>query len=84
MVLKQWIVVRAHIARQALLRDRLVEHSAQCLAIHIPSVHAKPDDTMSILIHNDQYPMAFQKNGFAPEEVNTPKTIFGMTESGEL
>ena len=36
----------------------LVEHAAKSGAIHITSVHTKADDSASVLIHHDHYPMA--------------------------
>jgi len=44
---------------------------------------AKADDAPSELIHNDQYPVALQQNGFAPKQVNTPKTVLGVPEEGQ-
>ena len=33
--------------------DETLEHAAQCLAIHVTSMHTKADDPARVLIHHD-------------------------------
>lgn len=38
-------------------------------------MHTEADDASRELIHDDEYPVALQKSGFAPKQVNTPEAI---------
>jgi len=48
--------------------------------IDIAGVHIETDDAPSKLIHDEEYPVAFQQNGFTPRQVNAPKAIFRVLE----
>ena len=43
----------------------------------------KSDDTARKLIHDDEYPVALQKNGFAPKQVNAPEAVFRVSQEGQ-
>src|SRR5210317_1921159 len=43
----------------------------------------KSDDAPSELVHNHEYPVTIQKNGFTPKQINTPQAIFGVPEEGK-
>jgi hypothetical protein len=44
---------------------------------------SKADDAPSELIHNNEHPMALQKNGFTPEQVNAPEAILGVPKESQ-
>jgi len=43
----------------------------------------KPIDAARKLIHDDQNPVTPQQDRFAPEQVQAPETVFGMTQQRE-
>jgi hypothetical protein len=45
-------------------------------------MHTEADDASSELIHNDEYPVVLQKNGFTSKQINAPEAVFGMSEEG--
>jgi hypothetical protein len=77
---ESWIVIRTEVFRSALGNNGRIEHAAERDAIHIADMDTKTDDATRKLVHDDQYPVVLQKNGFAAEQVNTPKTVLCMTE----
>ena len=77
------IIVRAKVVRNILYRDARVELSAEDDTINITGMHAKADDASSELIHDYKHPVAFQKNGFTPKQLNAPKAVLGVPEEGQ-
>jgi hypothetical protein len=53
---------------------------AQGDTIDIAGMDPKTDDATSELIHNDEYPVALQKYGFTPKQINTPETVLCVPE----
>ena len=51
--------------------------------IDIAGMHAEADDAPSELIHDDEYPVALQMNGFTTKQVNAPKAILGVPDEGQ-
>ena len=64
-------------------RDRLVEHAAQCDAIDISCVYTKADDAPSELVHDHEHPVALQKNGFTPKQINAPEAVLRVPDEGQ-
>jgi hypothetical protein len=46
-------------------------------------MHPKSNDSPRELIHDEEDPVRFEHHGFAPEQINAPKTVFHMTDEGE-
>ena len=72
MKLEQRIMIAAKVSRRLSSSDRAVEHPAEGGSINVAGVHTKADDPACELIHHHQYPMDFENEGFAPEEINAP------------
>ncbi len=47
------------------------------------SVHTETYDAPSELIHDHEYPVALQVNGFTPEQVNAPKAVLRVSQEGQ-
>ncbi len=62
----------------------LVEEAAQRSPIYRRSrVDPKHDDPTCALVHNDDDPMRFESKGLTPKEIDTPQTIFCLTNEGQ-
>jgi hypothetical protein len=48
--------------------------------IYISSMDAKADDAPSELIHDDEYPVAIQKNGFTPKQMNASEVVLRVSQ----
>ena len=46
-------------------------------------MYYKADDTPSALIHDNDHPVALEKDGFTPKQVHTPETVLGMAQEGQ-
>ena len=77
---EQGIIITADISRRSDSTDRMVEHSAQRWSIDGSSLNSEANDSARELIHDDEYPMAFENEGFATKQIDAPQAIFGMTE----
>jgi hypothetical protein len=44
---------------------------------------AEPNDPAGILIHHDQDPVGPQRGRFAPEQIQTPETVFHVANEGQ-
>ena len=62
---------------------RSIEHAAQPPAIHGAAVHAKAHDATGALVHHHEHPVGAQDGRFAPKQIETPQTVFRMTEDRE-
>jgi len=72
----QRIVVGSEVLRHLpLASNGLIEHSAECYAIHLSCLHAKPNDPTGVLIHDNQDPMDPPGGRFAPEQIETPEAV---------
>ena len=69
---EQRIIIAADVSRRASTTDRLVEHSAQRCPVDGPNLYAEANDWPRELIHDNGHPMAFESEGFAPEQIDTP------------
>ena len=56
----QWIVVGAEVRRSRMRSNGMVEHAAQCAAIHDAGMDTEADDPPRVLAPDDQHPMASQ------------------------
>jgi hypothetical protein len=43
----------------------------------------KSDDAPSELVHDYEYPVAIQKNGFTPKQINAPEAVFGVPKESQ-
>ncbi len=77
---EQGIIITADISRRSSFTDRMVEHSAQRWSIDGPSLYTEANDSARELIHDDEYPMALENEGFATEQIDAPQAVFCMTE----
>ncbi len=77
---EQGIIITTDIFRRSGSTDRMVEHSAQRWSVDGSSMYTEANDSSRELIHDDEYPMALQNEGFAAEQIDAPQTIFGMSE----
>ncbi len=74
------IVVGAEVLRSRLRSNGMVEHAAQCAAIHDSGMDTEADDPPSVLVHDHQHPMASQDRGLAPKHVDAPQAVFRMPQ----
>jgi len=78
---KIWVVIS--IRRVGVIGvDRSI-HSAQGNTVDIASVDTKSDDTPSELVHDHEHPVAIQKNGVTPEQINAPEAILCIPNEGQ-
>ncbi len=77
---EQWVIITADISRRSSSTDRMVEHSAERWSIDGPSLYTKANDLARELIHDDEYPMALEYEGFTAEQIDAPQAVFCMTE----
>jgi len=82
-ILEQWIIVGAEVARVPLSGDGMIKHPAQHHPIDSPRVHSNADDAPRELIHHDEHPMRAQHDGLAAEQVDAPEAVLGVTDEGE-
>ena len=54
---------------------RLVKHATESRPIHGQGLHAKPDHPPSRGIHDQQNPVRFAQERFAPKQVHAPKGV---------
>ena len=62
MVLEQWIVIGADPFWPALHGSSVIEHPAECWAIHIPYIDSKANDPARVLIHHHHDPVSLQSD----------------------
>jgi hypothetical protein len=41
---------------------------------------SEPNDPTRALVHDDEDSMSFESEGFTPEEINAPQTVFCLTD----
>ena len=63
--------------------DSGVEHATKGDTVNITSMDTKSDDAPSELVHDHEYPVAIQTNGFTPKQINAPQAVFGVPEEGQ-
>ena len=76
---EQWIVVRAEVSGQIDTGYGLIKHAAEGDAINVTRVHPKADDASAPLVHDDEYPMGSEGQGFATKQISTPQTVLAVT-----
>src|ERR1035437_2709487 len=69
--------------REALTRNCLVEHAAQCDSVDGGRLQAKSNNGAGELIHHDQDPMRPQMDGFNLKQVHAQQAVFGLTQQDE-
>ncbi len=79
---EQWVIVRTEVVRNTLSRNGCVEQATQGDTVHITSMHTRTNNTPRELVHDYEHPVAFQKNGFTPKQINAPKAVLGVPEEG--
>ena len=79
----QRIMVRAEVFRQGLPSNNSIEHPAKRYPINNAAVTGESHDATRELIHHDENPVCSQCGRFASEQVETPKTVFHVTEESE-
>ena len=79
---EQRVMIATDVFRQSNSTDRTAVHSAQRGSIDGPGLDAETNDTARELIHDDEYPMAFENEGFAAEQIDAPQAVFCVTEYG--
>lgn len=57
-----------------------VEHPADRWHIDDASVHTEANNAAGKLIHDDHYPMGFQRERFTAKKIHTPQTVLGISE----
>ena len=60
-----------------------IEHATECDTVDGPRMDAEPNDPAGILIHHDQDPVGPQGGRFAPEQIQTPETIFHVANESQ-
>lgn len=60
-----------------------VEHPAECDTVDGPGMDAERNDPAGTLIHHDQDPVGPQDGRFAPEQIQTPETVFHVANEGQ-
>jgi hypothetical protein len=76
-------VIRTEVFRNGLLSNRLIEHSAQRLAIYGSGLTAKSNDPSGELVHDDQHPMRPYRRRLASEEIDAPKAVLCLAQEGQ-
>ena len=76
-------MIQTEPGREALIRNCLVEHAAQCDSVDRARLQAKPNNGAGELIHHDQDPMRPQMDGFNLNQVHAPQAVFGPTQQAE-
>ena len=46
-------------------------------------MYFKTDDAPSQLIHDNEHPVALEKYGFTPKQINAPETVLCMAQEGQ-
>jgi hypothetical protein len=82
-ICEQPIMIGAEVAGRFLPDDGLVEQATQRHAIDLAGLHAKTDDASGERIHHDQNPVAFEGDGFTPEEVHTPQAVLHVPDEAQ-
>jgi hypothetical protein len=60
-----------------------MEHPTECDIVDGSGMDAEPNDPAGILIHHDQDPVGPQGGRFAPEQIQTPETVFHVANEGQ-
>jgi hypothetical protein len=47
-------------------------------------MNTETNDASSELVHDHEYPVAIQKNGFTLKQINAPEAVLGVPEEGQL
>jgi hypothetical protein len=76
-------MIQTRLCREALIRNCLVEHAAQCDSVDRAHLQAKPNNGAGELIHIDQDPIRPQMDGFNLKQVHAPQAVFGLTQQDE-
>ena len=81
---KKGIMVGAEVlGHPRLPSNGAVEHPAECDTVDGSGMDAEPNDPAGILIHHDQDPVGPQGGRFAPEQIQTPETVFYVANEGQ-
>jgi len=60
-----------------------IEHPTEYDTVDGSGMDAEPNDPAGILIHHDQNPVGPQGGRFAPEQIQTPETVFHVANEGQ-
>src|SRR5262249_38749761 len=60
-----------------------IEHPTECDTVDGSGMDAEPNDPAGILIHHGQNPVGPQGGRFAPEQIQTPETVFHVANEGQ-
>ena len=82
-ITKQRIIVGAEVVGDSLVRDSQIEKTTQGDPIDITGMDTQADDAARELVHDHEYPVALQKNGFTAKQVNTPEAVLRVSEEGQ-
>ena len=81
---KKRIVVGTEVLRHYRVAcNGTIKHPAKRHTVDYPSVHAKPDYSARVLIHDGQYPMSPQRRRLAAKQVDTPEAVLHVTHESE-
>ena len=81
---KDGVMIGAETLGQPVSACGLIKQAAQRSSIDGRSrVNPKPNDPTCALVHDDEAPMRFESKRLTPEEIDTPQTIFGLTNEGK-
>jgi len=81
--LEQWIMVGTEVMWGSLGGNGRVEHAAEGDTIDLTGMHTETDNAPCELIHDDEHPVALQKNRFTPKQVDAPKAVLRVSSDGE-
>ena len=77
------IVIGTNVFRFALPGGGGIEHATHRHAINACRGDSKADDTTGEDVHDQQDPMAAQDDRFNAEQIDTPDTIFRLSDKGQ-
>lgn len=82
-VVEERIMIEAQASRKVVTIEGLVEHSAEGWTVDGHGLDGNANDPERELVHDEQDPVTLEETGFGPEQVQTPETLFAVTEEGE-
>ena len=80
--IKRIVIGAEEVRHPALPSNGAVEHPTKCDTIDRAGMDAEANDPARVLIHDHQNPVGPQRCRFAPEQIQTPETVFHVANEG--
>lgn len=80
---ERWITVGAQITWALITTDNAIEHVAYGGSVECSGMDSEPDDSLGILIPDNDHPVGREDQRFTSEQIHVPQTVFTVAQECE-